>query len=46
MEEVFVHNIPNNKNLSQVFKMCYFFGDIRHRSGTTNCFTMALPNFM
>ena len=35
MEEVFVHNIPDNKNLSQFFKMCYVLIDIRHRSGVT-----------
>jgi hypothetical protein len=35
MEEVFVHHIPNNKNLSQFFKMCYGLRDIRHRSDAT-----------
>ena len=33
--EVFVHNIPNNKNLSHFFKMCYGLRDIRHISGAT-----------
>jgi hypothetical protein len=35
MEEMFVHKIPNKKNLSHSIKMCYGLRDIRHRSGTT-----------
>ena len=35
MEEVFVRNMPNKKNLSHFFKMCYGLRDIRHRSGAT-----------
>ena len=35
MEEVFVYNIPNNKKISQFFKMCYGLRDIIHRSGAT-----------
>ena len=37
MGEVIFHHIPNNKNLSHFFKMCYVLRDIRHISGTTEC---------
>ena len=35
MENFFVYNIPNNKNLSHFFKMCYGLRGIRHISGAT-----------
>jgi len=36
LEEVFLHNIPSNKNLSQFFKMFYGLKYIRYISGATH----------